>query len=320
MEETQTKKKRRLLTTAIRWIVVAGLLGLVIRVLVINLPDLDRQAVVLQPGWLATSCILLCLYYFILAGCWHGITVANQTALPAADGILAYFYSLLGKYIPGRVGLILGRLYLYKRGARQVKDVVVSLMLETTLQILSGALVILITMASAPGPMHRYRAAVWALVAVMALASSPRVIQVILNRITRWLRRDPVKVSMRSWQSSGILLLYVVDCFILGAAFFAFVRGIAPVESAHFLYLNGAILLAGLAGVLSLFAPGGLGVREGVLLLLLQAIMPTGLAVVIVLATRCWTTVIELAAFLASLLFDVIRKSRSPTSAGNAHG
>jgi uncharacterized membrane protein YbhN (UPF0104 family) len=68
--------------------------------------------------------------------------------------------------------------------------------------------------------------------------------------------------------------------------------------------LTGALALASTLGVLAVFAPGGLGVREGVLVYLLSHIMPEGVSVVLSILTRLWMTVIELGLVGMIYLYD----------------
>jgi uncharacterized membrane protein YbhN (UPF0104 family) len=80
------------------------------------------------------------------------------------------------------------------------------------------------------------------------------------------------------------------------------------------LFLTASFLFAGWIGILSLFAPGGLGVREGVLLLALKLVLPAAVAAVIVLAARLWTTAGELICVGIVFLLDRVR----PAPPGNA--
>jgi uncharacterized membrane protein YbhN (UPF0104 family) len=51
-----------------------------------------------------------------------------------------------------------------------------------------------------------------------------------------------------------------------------------------------------MVGILAVFAPSGLGVREAILAIFLNQVMPTSVALVVSVATRLWLTVIELLA------------------------
>ena len=53
-------------------------------------------------------------------------------------------------------------------------------------------------------------------------------------------------------------------------------------------FVASALVLAWIVGFLAVFAPGGLGVRESVLVLLLEQVMPVGPAVVLTALGRLW--------------------------------
>jgi uncharacterized membrane protein YbhN (UPF0104 family) len=89
--------------------------------------------------------------------------------------------------------------------------------------------------------------------------------------------------------------LYVLNWLVFGGTLFVFIRSFYLVDPSSILYLTGAFSLAGMIGILAFFTPSGLGVREGVLALFLNQVMPTSVAIVAAVASRIWLTVVELA-------------------------
>lgn len=69
---------------------------------------------------------------------------------------------------------------------------------------------------------------------------------------------------------------------------------IYPVPPRYFLLLTGALAISSTLGVIAVFAPAGLGVREGTLVYLLNNIVPTPIAVILSVVTRLWMTLIEI--------------------------
>jgi len=63
--------------------------------------------------------------------------------------------------------------------------------------------------------------------------------------------------------------------------------------------------LAGSLGLLALFAPAGLGVREGILLIILGPIAGVGTSAIVVILARVLSILVELAA--AGIGFVVLR-------------
>ena len=95
------------------------------------------------------------------------------------------------------------------------------------------------------------------------------------------------------------LTLYVLNWGIYATAFWLLYLSFG--EWRTFLQVGPAFAAAYVAGYIAVFAPAGAGIREGVLVVLLQPIMAREAAVVLAVIARLWTTVVELvpAALLA---------------------
>lgn len=89
---------------------------------------------------------------------------------------------------------------------------------------------------------------------------------------------------------SGYLLLWG----LLGIAFFLFIKSLYPVEVSQLIVVIGIYAVAWSIGFLSLVTPSGLGVREGILSLLLTTVLPPATATLVALLSRLWTLSAEL--------------------------
>ena len=92
-----------------------------------------------------------------------------------------------------------------------------------------------------------------------------------------------------------------------GFAFFLFVRSLAPVPWTDAGVLTACYAFAWIVGFLSFLTPGGLGVREGLLSLLLSSYMPISQATLVALLCRVWILSAELV--LAGAAFYLRKKS-----------
>jgi len=82
-------------------------------------------------------------------------------------------------------------------------------------------------------------------------------------------------------------------------ALFALLDAMAPLDPSRFLIIAAIYEAAGVIGMAALFAPSGLGVREGVLLLLLPLVVPQSAVIIGVILIRLINTGCEL--FLAAI-------------------
>ncbi len=316
LESSATLSTRRpcCLATVLKWAVIVAILSLIGRELLAHLPELRRQPIRINVPYLLGSLALLCMHYLLQAYGWHLITVSNRAAIPRAQGIRVWFYSLLGKYVPGKVLLWAGRVWPYKRAGHSIKRVTFCFTLEMALQLVAACVITLVALAYSPdSPLAEYREVAWGLLVILTVLIHPRILEALLNTALRWFRREPVTLEMTTAQAAALLLGYVGNGLVLGGAFCLFVSAMHPVNPDQFLYVSAALLVAGMAGVLSVFAPAGLGVREGVLMLVLCVIMPKPIVAIIVLAARVWITVGELLCVTIVFLHDKLTQRRDAT-------
>ena len=92
-----------------------------------------------------------------------------------------------------------------------------------------------------------------------------------------------------------------------GLAFSIFVRSFAPMEWIDTGVLTACFAFAWIVGFLSFLTPGGLGVREGLLSLLLSGYMPVSQATLVALFCRVWILSAELV--LAGAAFYIRKRS-----------
>jgi uncharacterized membrane protein YbhN (UPF0104 family) len=105
-----------------------------------------------------------------------------------------------------------------------------------------------------------------------------------------------------------ILLICILSWIVGGIGFSIFIHSFFPMPSQHLLFLTGALAFSSTLGLIALFAPSGLGVREGALVYLLSSLMPGTIAVIISILTRLWMTLIEMGLIGMVYLVDLSRK------------
>ena len=258
------------------------------------------------------STLIFAFSYLIQAWAWYLITLKLGIALSPSETIETWFYSQLGKYLPGKVWLLLGRFYLYDSKGKSKKVISIALYFETILVILSGGLIFLAALVFFKEIRSSYDGnQFWwvILLFIIALVSlHPRVLLKILNWILVQLNREPISLSISYSEVLGILIFCVVAWMIGGIGFYLFVDSVYPVSSNYILFLTGALAISSTLGLMAIFAPSGLGVREGALVYLLSFLMATPVAVIISILTRIWMTLIEIGLIGMVYLFRQLQK------------
>jgi len=245
------------------------------------------------------STFLFALSYFIQVWAWYLITLGLGIALPLRETVGTWFYSQLGKYVPGKIWLFLSRLYFYGSKGKSKGTVTVAVYLETATFVMAAGLIFLVSLfdlrreipslhpwISLPG--------VLCLLILAFLFIHPRVLQATLNRCLAFLKREPIFISISYGETLWILGISVLSWVVGGIGFYLFVDSVFAVQPDYVLIVTGALAISSTLGLVALFAPSGLGIREGVLVYLLSAIMPSAVAVVVSVLTRLWMTFIEI--------------------------
>ena len=103
------------LRSVVRWLAVGAIFFFIGRSLVRNWDELAAADLHFDIWLLLASFVLLGLWMVAQAIIWHLLTVSSGAHIPLPKAMAAWFYSQLGKYVPGKLFLYLGRVHLYAR-------------------------------------------------------------------------------------------------------------------------------------------------------------------------------------------------------------
>ena len=249
----------------------------------------------LDLGFLALSAIATSCWFFVRAFVWRTIMAHFGRAIPYRECIRIFVLSELSRYVPGTVWQYFSRIYL--AGAWGVPAAVA----------LSSALMELLLMALAAIPLVLWRinevfpvmgAAQRVLLVTFPIAAVVLLQPAVLNRLGRFLlprlKMEYAPIELRFREIAGLWIVCLGLWLAFGTGFVLFARSLTPIGFANGLQLVSQYAASWLVGVITLFAPGGIGVREGILGFLLGKIVPLGTAFVIAVLSRMWLIALEL--------------------------
>jgi uncharacterized membrane protein YbhN (UPF0104 family) len=239
------------------------------------------------------------------------------------DSAIAYFGSQPMKYLPGAFWILPGRVVLLRRLGRNAGVSSAALLFEMTAQVLSSSLVVVLL------GLIRGDASWYVQAARFVLAGSVMVSLLLLFSpawVARLLRRpsslqqaltslSEVRPLVRLHNLVEATSLYVLMWGLMGVSFYALlVLGNPRLDLSLLELAVGVSTLSWLAGFLTPFSPGGIGVREGMIVLLLSPMMAAPQAVMVALLSRALALAAELAFFGAA--FFALRAARGAESPG----
>lgn len=134
----------------------------------------------------------------------------------------------------------------------------------------------------------------WAIVGGAVLLVHPALVNGALRLVPRALHRQVLVWTGSWWDGIVLLLLAAVSWIVYGIAFTLFVASLAPVPVTAVVPLIAVNALSFTAGYIAVLAPGGIGVRESAMTLLLSPLLPAGVAAILAVGARLWSIAAEL--------------------------
>jgi uncharacterized membrane protein YbhN (UPF0104 family) len=220
--------------------------------------------------------------------------------VPIKDSIISHGLSIFAKYIPGKVWIIMGRAeYVAKKHQLSRKDMA-SLSLDAQLLALWAALMLGTLGMIWIDSINLYGLSVLLLFIVLNLfIFTPLLHRITGKLLTRLLKREIRFPRLSFTRLLRIIFWYGLNWGIWCLSFYflagSLVEGPIPFNIAF------AFGLAGSIGIMAVFAPGGLGVREGILTgYLTLAGLELPVATTIAVTSRLWFLSGELFIFLVA--------------------
>ncbi len=257
--------------------------------------------------WLLGSGLVTWLGVVWLMFLWRSVIVLlSSRPLPFWVAYRIASLANLGKYLPGKIWSVMGLIYFLKEEGHPAPAALAATILHQAYTLVSGILFVSVVLG----------VGVWgtlpiaiagAAIAVALVVLYPPVFERVLNWGLKILRRDPVVVRISFARALLLYVGYTLAWVVYGAGFWMMSKGLG-IDAGPFWPVVASYCGAYLVGFLALFAPGGLGVREGVLAVMLGPHLQPGLPATVAVISRLWMTVIELFGLLP-LVF--MRKSKN---------
>jgi uncharacterized membrane protein YbhN (UPF0104 family) len=266
-----------------------------------RLPELVSQV---QPTWtlaaLVATVLAALIYSFI-----------QYTIYRRLDANVSYWtvfriitIAQLGKYLPGKV-MFAGNYYLLSREAGISNlQVGTSFVISQAMWLLTASLCGL-PVLSLLNPALRYTILLFPL--ALAALVHPRVLSGLLRVGQRLAKRGgneplPIPQNLTATFYPWIAFLYLVNWGLAASGAWFSLRAFGPLELDIFPLALASLALGTAAGFVALFAPAGLGIREGMGVVILAPAVGADVALLGLVLLRILTVIVDLALALASMV------------------
>ncbi|MDA0658043.1 MAG: lysylphosphatidylglycerol synthase transmembrane domain-containing protein [Planctomycetota bacterium] len=295
--------------------------------------DLETKGVTwsgIRWQWVGASLIAYLAGMLPMGVFWYRVLWAVGEQPTFFRTLQAYYISHLGKYVPGKVTVVLLRMSVLQGQCHSIRLVTLSVFVETLTMMAVGAACGAIFSLSLwyADPHHNLSmlAVAVALLAIAGIPTAPPLLRIVLHILTRVKNRSTAPEKSIDALNGRLIglgwLMNLPGWFLLGISFWAALRSlpIPEVENISFVLLprlTASVGLSVVAGFVSLL-PGGAFVREWVLQELMSPAVGTSAAII----AAIWLRLIWLgaeagiaAAMAASRLWHLSLKAAHPRPA-----
>lgn len=277
--------------------------------------DLREQPISLSEIHWAKLLVAICAYLvtMLLSWCfWHRVMLALRQRPKLKKSLRAFFVSQLGKYVPGKAMVIVLRTDLVRDEDVEAGPAAASVFIETLTWIFVGASIASLLIVFQFNEFRSLQIAALVMMVVAGALTWPPVFNRIASKLTKAPTSGVTYAVDFSTMVFGWLLLTIGWCFN-GMSLWLVIDSLPGTETQliHFPIVLAAVTLATVGGFVSLL-PGGLGVRELVMIPLLGSQFGAANAVIAAILVRfVWLT----AEFVSSgIIYLVSRSSHDPDS------
>lgn len=259
----------------------------------------------MRPAPLAAAIVVLAGFYATSGAAYARIVrLLEPDGPPGAVTVSVWARSLLGRYVPGNVLMIVGRVVLARERGTSRRVTLAATAYEQVLALVVAAIAAVAFVALSGEIGGRWGLALLLLVPLGLAALHPKVFGPASTWVLARFGRAPLPSLLSARQLGGLCGWYAAAAALLGLGVWLSLYAAVGSQAGGPAYVGAAFLLSFVLSVVAFIFPSGLGVREGVFAAALTANVPGGVAVALAVGSRLLLTLVELVFVGAMVLWD----------------
>jgi glycosyltransferase 2 family protein len=255
----------------IKLVLTVAVIGFIIYEVSRTAAKLRSEPFTVEIPWILASLAAFAAFMIQSALVWYWLAKKMGDRTPLVPAIGAYVFSQMGKYVPGKVALLLMRVERAKRAGMDPQICVVATLIENAMYMVSGAMIAVATLLLYARENLLLVAVISAGLLAMCAVFHPAIFYRLVNRVMVKMKRPEVPAQDRL--RAHHMLIAVIGffpCWLLGGlSLWCATRAIhlsIPPETlrlapADYTKFPGAVAL-GVVGGMAFLTPGGVGPRE----------------------------------------------------------
>jgi hypothetical protein len=291
------------------------LIALIVASFALYLSDIDYSRIKgIEPSWpwLTAASLIALAFRYMGVFVWRRILLdLGAKEMPRFRTLSSiYAKAWMGRYVPGKITWIAAKIYLASSLGISKSRLAVASTLEAVVQIVAITTVSLLLVGldvRTRVVLPEVKILLVLLAGIMIVLLHPRIFNGILQFTYRTLARKAAHPELQSNKKAvySSFILYSIGAFVSGASYFFLTLSLVEGTSWElFFYIVGAYSLAGALGMAVPLLPSGLGVRDGVQLVLLSAVFPKEISLILVVYSRLWSSLIDVLFYVIANMLD----------------
>lgn len=269
-----------------------------------NLQEISKHEYQFSILYLIASFLSMILAYISMLLIWKDLASSYGLDAPFLKTAKAFYLSQLGKYLPGKVGIFLVRFSVYKGYSK--RKIAVATTVEYLSVFTSTFFLVIIGLFFAPESTPSWiRLLAGAGIIGFLLILWPPFFKRAINAGFKIIKKEPLEMFPPFRKSLKYITAYLFTGLCFGLSLYFALNAVNAVPFHYYITITGTFFAANLAGIAAVFAPSGIGVREGVMFMILPTFIPKATVIIGAILSRLVMTAAEL--FLA-LMFSVLHK------------
>ncbi len=254
--------------------------------------------------YLLLALIPFILHIFLYAAIWKKLLTLVGTKISFIEANNIYANSQFWRYIPGRVMLFVRRIMLCTKKGISNWDASLSIILELTALLISAVATAIFTSVFWPNTPSSTKIifAALSITIIVATIFIPKFSKLITSLIQKFMKVKNKNPTIHYENLPWILLAYALTWTLQGTGLYLIAASVYDAPLTLLPVCIGIFAISWVVGFMGILTPGGVGIREGVLILLAAPFMPTNIIIITAVISRIYIT-------LAEIIFWTVNKT-----------
>jgi glycosyltransferase 2 family protein len=249
-----------------------------------------------NPGFLGSHIALVAVTFTLFVIGWHRLLIETGNDINVNVAAFTWLTSNIGKYVPGIVLMVAGRIALLNRFGTRKAAAAGNILWEHFFLILSAIPFSFLVLLNNKWNFSIYEivATIFISLSILLVVLNPFFIQRVINFLLRLFKKPSLELVLKRKAIAYFFIFYLLVWAIYGVSGITLGYAFGFQDKVPMLFLFNVYIFSWFIGFISIITPGGLGVREGVLVLMLSKYVPTSELIVFAFFARMTWIIIEI--------------------------